>query len=374
MKNRKVGIITLHRVVNYGSVLQTYALQEKIKELGYEPETIDYYPERLTKLGMLKRIKNKGEKYKKNFFIRNIARIIIFPSYIIRFKTFFSFLDKYINMSKKTYKDEDSINKEKFDYDIYCTGSDQVWNSGWNEKIDHPYFLTFAPDNKRKIAYAASFGKKELNNDEIEETRNMLKRYNAISVREKSGVNIVNSLGIDNVTNVVDPTLLLSGNEWRKISSDKYKGKKYILVYNLNRNKKIDNYAKKLSEKTGLKIVYLSYQLEEFYKKGKMVCNPNVEDFISLIDNASYVISDSFHATAFSLNLNTQFIIVYPGKYSTRLQSILELLNLENRVAKDENDMSIIKNNIEYEKVNHNMDKMRYESLNWLNKALEGGI
>lgn len=372
--NKKVGIITLHRVVNYGSVLQTYALQEKIKELGYESEVIDYFPERLTKLGMLKRIKNKGEKYRKSFLIRNLARIIIFPSYIIRFNTFFSFLNKYINMSKKTYKNEESINQENFDYDIYCTGSDQVWNSDWNEKIDHPYFLTFAPDNKRKIAYAASFGKKELDKNEIEETRNMLKRYDAISVREKSGVDIVKKLGTDNVTNVVDPTLLLLGNDWRKISSNRYNNKKYILVYNLNRNKKIDNYAKKLSNKTGLKIIYLSYQLHEFYKKGKMVCNPKVEDFISLIDNASYVISDSFHATAFSLNLNTQFIIVYPEKFSTRLQSILELLNLENRVAKDENDLSIIENEINYKKVNENMNTMRYESVDWFNKALIGGV
>lgn len=368
--NKIVGIITLHRVVNYGSVLQTYALQEIIKKIGLIPEVIDYYPKRLTRFGMLKRIKNKGNRYKKSFIIRNVARLIIMPSYILRFNTFFSFLQKFINLSKKTYKDEESINKEIFNYDIYCTGSDQVWNSGWNEKIDHPYFLTFAPDDKKKIAYAASFGKKELDEFEIEETRKMLKRYDSISVREKSGVNIVKSLGIENVENVVDPTLLLTGDDWRKISSNKYMDKKYILVYNLNRNKKIDNYAKSLSEKTGLKIIYLSYQLHEFYKKGKMVCNPKVEHFISLIDNATYVITDSFHATSFSLNLNTQFIIVYPGKYSTRLQSILELLNLENRVAKNENELDIIKNEIDYKMVNENLKKMRNDSINWLKNAL----
>ena len=372
--NKKVGIITLHRVVNYGSVLQTYALQEKIKELGYIPEVIDYYPERLTKLGMLKRIKNKGEKYKKSFIIRNLARIVIFPSYLKRFNMFFGFLKKYIKMTNKIYKDEESINNEAFNYDIYCTGSDQVWNSGWNEKIDHPYFLTFAPDDKRKIAYAASFGKKELDPNEIEETKKMLSRYDEISVREKSGVDIVKSLGIKNAKNVVDPTLLLSGDEWRKISSQKYNGKNYILVYNLNRNKKIDNYAEELSKKTGLKIIYLSYQLHEFYKKGKMACNPKVEDFISLFDNASYVVSDSFHATAFSLNFNKQFIIVYPGKYSTRLQSILELLNLENRVANDEKDLSIINNKIDYEIVNKKMKLMRKESMDWLKQALNGGV
>ena len=139
----------------------------------------------------------------------------------------------------------------------------------------------------------------------------------------------------------------------------------------LNRNKKIDNYAKKLSIKTGLKIVYLSYQLHEFYKKGKMICNPKVEDFISLINNAEYVITDSFHATAFSLNLNTQFIIVYPEKFSTRLQSLLSLLNLENRVAINDSDLSVIDNKIDYQIINKKLQKMRDESLNWLKKSLE---
>lgn len=371
MKNKKVGIITLHRVVNYGSVLQTYALQEKIREMGYTTEVIDYYPERLTLIGMLKRIKNKGEKFKKSFFIRNLARIIIFPSYLIRFHVFFSFLKKYVSMSNKTYTTHEEIKRENFDYDIYCTGSDQVWNSEWNEKFDYPYYLDFAPDDKNKISYAASFGKSELDNDEIELTKKYLLRYDSISLRELSGVKIVENLGVKNSVNVLDPTLLLNGDEWRKISSNKFKGEDYILVYNLNRNEKIDNYAKNLSKKTGLKIKFLSYQLHEFYKNGKIYCNPQVEDFLALIDNAKYVITDSFHATAFSINFNTQFIIVYPGKYSTRLQSILEILNLENRVAKDNNDLSIIEQKINFSDVNDIMEKMRNNSLKWLDNAIK---
>ena len=142
--SKKVGIITQHRVVNYGSVLQTYALQEKIKDMGYECEVIDYYPERFTPLGMLKRIKNKGEKFQKSFLIRNAARAIIIPSYIIRFRMFFKFLNDYIDMTPKTYKSEKELESENFDYDVYCTGSDQVWNYGWNERIEYPYYLAFA--------------------------------------------------------------------------------------------------------------------------------------------------------------------------------------------------------------------------------------
>ena len=149
---KKVGIITLHRVVNYGSVLQTYALQKKINELGYDATVIDYYPNRLHIVGMLKRIKNKGKKFETNFLIRNIARIIIFPSYIMRFNIFKSFLKKYIKMTNKTYYKDSDFNNSNFDFDVYCTGSDQVWNSSWNEKIDKPVVTVFADDNKKYLS------------------------------------------------------------------------------------------------------------------------------------------------------------------------------------------------------------------------------
>lgn len=363
---KKVCIITQHRVVNYGSVLQAYALQKKIMDLGCECQLIDYYPERFTPMGMLKRIKNKGELYKKHLLIRTAARIIIIPSYIKRFNMFFNFVENYLNLTERTYRNRSELEKEQFDYDVYCTGSDQVWNSGWNEGIEYPYFLSFAPDSDKKISYAASFGRACLPTEEETVTRQLLSRYNALSLRELSGVEIVKRLGIKDAVNVLDPTLLLSGEEWRNISSGKFKDEDYILVYNLNRNKKIDNYAKNLSKKTGIRVKYLSYQLHEFYRNGKMLCNPKVEDFIALIDNARYVITDSFHATAFSMNLNTDFVIVYPGKYSTRLQSILEIVGLTNRVAKDENDLGIVEKRIMFESVNNIISTKRKESLKWL--------
>ena len=235
-----------------------------------------------------------------------------------------------------------------------------------------PYYLAFAPESARKISYAASFGKSKLESDEVNETRRLLKRYDSISLRELSGVEIVDKLGIENSTNVLDPTLLLSGEDWRKISSRKFTKDRYILIYNLNRNPRIDAYAKELSIKTGLEVRYLSYQLHEFYKNGKMFCNPPVEDFLALIDGADYVITDSFHATAFSLNFNKEFVIVYPGKYSTRLQSILEILGLTNRVAKNERDLSIVESKIDYNRVNEILAAERKRSLLWLSNALSG--
>ena len=365
----KVGIITLHRVRNYGSVLQAYALQEVIKKMGYNVELIDYYPKRLTIYQMLLGIKNKFPKFENSFLLRTMARIIIFPSYIKRYFSFRKFVSRYLYTSSKTYKTDNDF-KLVDKYDIYCTGSDQVWNSEWNGKFDTPFYLAFAPNDKNKIAYSASFGRINLNKEEIKQIKPYLKRYSNISLREKSGLRILKEIGLKG-TQVLDPTLLFDKNDWLKIASKKFQTKKYILVYNLNRNQKIDKYAYNLSMKTGLPIKYITYQLHDFYKKGKMYCSPKVEDFLSLFANASYIVTDSFHATAFSLNFNINFIIVYPEKFSTRLQSILQLCNLENRVAKDENDLSIIDKNINFKECNKLLEQERNKSLKWLENALK---
>ena len=366
---KKVELITLQNVPNYGSVLQCYATEQIIKKFGYEIETINYLPERMTKIGMLKNIKEKSKRLHNSILLRTIARIIIFPSYLLRFKTFQLFRKNNLNMTKKIYKVYEDFERNIPYADIYCTGSDQVWNSDWNNEIDKALFLEFVPKGKKCIAYAASFGKEKLDNAEKEETKTMLTKYKYISTREKSGVEILNSLGLKG-ENVLDPTLLLTGEEWRKISSKRFLNEKYILVYNLNRNKKIDNYAKKISSKTGYKIKYLSYQLHEFYKKGKMYCNPKVEDFIALIDNAECVVTDSFHAVAFSINLSTPFAIVYPKKFSTRLQSILSILDLNDRVVKNDNT-EVINNMINYKEVQEILNKEREKSLQWFETALK---
>ena len=258
---KKVDIITLHRVVNYGSVLQTYALQEKIKEKGFEVETIDYYPERLHLFGMLKRLKNKKEILRKNPIVRFGAQCVIFPSYVQRFSMFKKFLKKYIKMTDKTYYNKEELEKNIPQADIYCTGSDQVWNSEWNEKIEYPFFLDFVPDDKKRISYAASFGKKSLVPEEVEETRRLVNKYQYLSMREISGVDILKKLGRNDGINVLDPTLLLNKKEWLKIASSKYNSKNYVLMYNLNRNKKIDKYVEKLAREKNLDIYYISYNL-----------------------------------------------------------------------------------------------------------------
>lgn len=363
---KKIDIITLNNVVNYGSVLQTYALQEKIKELGYDAEVIDYFPERLTMHGMLKRIKNKGPKFK-NPIICFLARLIMFPSYVVRFKMFRKFNKKYINLTNRKYKCDSDFIKYPLFCDAFCTGSDQVWNSGWNEGITKPFYLDFT--DKYKFAYAASFGKKSIEPEEEKLIKPMLSKYYKISCREYSGVEILNKMGLDAVE-VLDPTLLLNSTEWSKLASKKYEGKKYILMYNLNRNMKLWNIAKEISKRNNLQLIYISYNFAEFIRYGKIACNKKVEDFLSLIKNASLVLTDSFHATAFSLNFNKNFYIVYPEKFSGRLQNVLEKTGLLNRVIETA-DSADMNKNIDYAEINLIFENERIKSMEYLKTCLQ---
>ena len=367
----KVELITLQRVPNYGSVLQAYATEKILESLGYEVETINYQPLRATMKGMLINLKNKNTILKKSLLVRTIIRLIMLPSYITRFNNFDKVTYKYLNMTNIVYKSNDELKKNLPISDIYITGSDQVWNSEWNGEIDKALFLDFIPKGKKCISYAASFGKIKLYESEKKETKKLLKKYSNISLREKSGLDILKSLDILNGDVVLDPTLLLNASEWRKISSNRFKNKKYILMYNLNRNKEIDNYAKKVAKDLNMELKYITYQVHDFYKYGKMYANTSVENFLSLIDNAYCVITDSFHGVAFSINFNTNFIVIPPKKFNTRIDNILNITNLTNRLVTDENKDIVYKETINFENINKIIEKERKKSISWLKNALK---
>lgn len=371
MSRKKIGVITLHRTVNYGSVLQAYATQYILEKLGYNVEFIDYYPERLHMLGMLKRIKNKNNRFKKDMILRNIARIIILPSYLKRFYIFKKFIKKHLHLTDKIYESEEELEKDIPEADIYCTGSDQVWNVGWNEKIDYPFFLKFVPEEKKCIAYSASFGKSTLEEWEKEETKTLLQRYSYIAMREKSGVKILKDLNIDNAIHVLDPTLLLNKNDWKSLISNKYENRKYVFMYNINHNKKLDEYAIKFAKSKNLPLIYVSYNYHDCFKKGHLKCNAKVEEFLSLIANAEYVLTDSFHCTAYSINFNKQLLVAYPEKFSTRLASIVELTGLTNRVIDNYNDLKICDRKIDYKYANKILEQERKKSIEYLKKSIE---
>mgnify|MGYP004504303417 CR=1 FL=1 len=349
---KAVGI-TLHSVCNYGTQLQLFATQEKLKEYFDEVEFIDFRRKDTYGIGLLKTF-TKG----------NILKaIIVFPTLLYWKKIFGEFQKQYISLSKRKYLKIEDFNNYCSDADIYFTGSDQVWNSGWNRGIIPPYYLNFIPKDKIKFSYAASFGMSCLAKSDIEKTKEYIREYNYISVREKSGVEILQKqYKYKNVVHIVDPTLIMEGDFWRRYAPKcRIKGD-YILVYNLQRSKKFDQYANEISHRTGLKLYRFCTRFDQIVRNGKSIIIPNIFEFVSLIDNARFVITDSFHATAFSMNLNTEPICLYPSDYSGRISEFLELVEALDRHPDNYNDFSILNRHVNFKVVNAVLEKKRKEA------------
>ena len=364
----KINIITLHRGENYGSVLQTFALQEELKEQGCSVRVLDYIPYRCTNRGLLHKLKNKSPKFK-NPLLLLAARILIYPSYMRKNRVFADYLKRNIDLSDVKFSLSDEAKGLFDDADIFCTGSDQVWNSHWNDGIDKALFLDFAPKGKMCFSYAASIGLSSLPENEKEETKRLLEKYEFLSMREDSGVAILKELGLDSVQ-VLDPTLLFDKEWWNKYASNKYQGEKYVLTYNLHHDPEIDRYAQTIAKKYGLKVFNVSYNWHDVVRKGQLKWCPPVEDFLGLIRDARFVIADSFHAVAFSSIFEKQFVSICPEIASSRITSLLSLLGLEERLEYGFKDTTILEKEIDFKKVGERLEKERAKSHAYLNNVL----
>ena len=364
----KINLITLHRAENYGSGLQTLALQNKIMKLGHNVTILDYYPERYTKRGLLKRLKDKSPRFK-NPLVLLAAKILIYPSYIRKGIVFGRFLKKYLKLSETTFSTNEEAKGKFEDADAYCTGSDQVWNSHWNEGVEKTLFLDFVPKNKLVFSYAASIGLSELPEDEKEITRQLLDKYEFISVRENTGVEIIRQFGRDDVVQSLDPTLLMDKEEWDNYTDNSYKQKEYILTYNLHHDPEIDKYAQALSKKYHISVYNISYNWHDIIRKGKLQWCPSVEGFLGLIKHAKFVIADSFHATVFSIIFERPFVTITPEVASSRISSLLSMLELSNRNISRYTDITVIESSINYTKVKNLLAVEKEKSMEYLCKV-----
>lgn len=365
-EEKKVAIITLHRVRNYGSSLQTLATQKALEKVGCQVEVIDYYQERYTSFGLLKRLKYKNRHLEKNPILLFAARMIISISYLKKKIIFDRFLKKYINLTSKTYRKEAELKEKLPQADAYCTGSDQVWNSYWNEGIDKPLYLDFIPESCYKFSYASSFGNSKLSQDEAVFIRPFLEQYKHITVRENTGVEILRNMGFRDAEQMIDPTLLFEGQEWAEYTSDKFLKKKYVVTYNLHHDLKIDQYASKVAKEKGLKVYNISYNLHDIIRKGTLKWCPSIEEYLGLIRDAEFVVTDSFHATVFSILFKKKFMVIYPEKANSRLRSILELLEIQDRGSENMPEIEQIMSEIDYNRVDMKLKEERCRAKQYL--------
>lgn len=359
----KVSLITLHRVTNFGSLLQTLATQIAISKLGYEIEVIDFVPEGLSFY--------RAVWPKKRSVVSKVVKFVpLFVCNFFQYRMVNSFLSKYVNLTTRRYSNIYDLKRYCPLSDIYLSGSDQIWNTQNNNPEEDlgAYYLDFT-DSSRKIGYAGSFGRDDFSKNELRKMKKCLESYKKVSVREYMGLDVLKKMGISGV-HVVDPTLLLTKEEWKQSLPIYGCSERYIFVYNLNRNKLIEEIAVEISKKMNIKIVNFADTFE-FIKGARNRLNNNPIDFVSFISQAELVITDSFHGVAFSINFERQFICVPPPKYECRLISILESFRCEDRMVHNLFEaLEVWKNNIDYRKVTELVDIKRQESLLFLAEAL----
>lgn len=378
----KVGLVTVYNGYNYGSKLQAFALQNVLqKKLGVDVEIIAY---------------NRSKDYRPWTVFRKIVRKIE------------RHIEKDTKRTNNPYAGSVSIRKKAFDefdinynlttpisgynnlkkivpnFDLFICGSDQVWSP--DLIVTDFYTLYFVGKLKKTIAYAASFGIDKIPFAKRKSYKAFLNKIDYISVREKNGCELVKQLTGKDATWVLDPTLILDYNEWRALVSEKNSvfpvEKKYIFCYFLGENQSHRDFAEKLSKKTGYDIISLpyirGYNKADEEMNGEKLYNINPLQFVSLIANAEYICTDSFHGTVFSIIFEKQFFTLKrysdQNKVSTnsRITSLLNMVGLSNRLVTSNIDIEQIKeiSKDDYSTVCLKLEEERRHSLDFLELAI----
>lgn len=302
----RINTITCHNVYNFGASLQAYALATYLQSQEHDIQIIDYQPIYLRHYRLTGVPNPRFDKP----FLREAYQIAKFSGRLFdrltskRKKAFDRFTAEYMLLTPVTYPDVATLRAAPPEADLYIAGSDQIWNPLFQNGKDPAFFLDFVPSNKRRVSYAASFAVECLDKQDADRMKPWLERLDAVSVRESSGISLLAEMGISG-TQVVDPVFLLSPNAWEKISALP-PIQDYILVYDFDNSSTVKAIAQAISNKTGKKIVSL------FPTDWADVVwdDAGPREFLGAIQNAGIVLSNSFHATAFSVILQKDFYVI----------------------------------------------------------------
>lgn len=367
---KKIAIYTLPGHFNYGNRLQNYALQQIIESMGFVVTTLEINPDISQK--KIKKIKRHlkriilhpftvGQYFKRKEYGKDYDEMIkVKTPYLVPFS------EKFISASKMN---ESELNNIDGEFDYFIVGSDQVWNA---TSVAPSYiFLQFASSGKR-ISYAASFGKSEINNADKSFLKKMIGGMDAISVRENAGKNIVETLTDKKAIVHVDPTMLLSKEEWLNMVKDSeeelvYK-QPYILVYALRgMNKELEELLRQFADEKNLGIKYI---MGDFNEKGMDVLT--IPQFVKAINEAELMITDSFHGTVFSIIMNTPFMVLQriTGNMNSRIDTLLNKFDFEKNIENSAWSLDEILNKTDFSNVDDILKVEKEKSINYLKDVL----
>lgn len=351
----KIGVVTYHRANNVGAVLQNYALLEVLKSCGAHAETIDYKCRTIEKANRIwckRSIKDTA---------KTLLQLYSFVSREIKFNLF---RKRYLTLSKCSYT-SDTIVQTLGLYDSFWTGSDQVWNMNLNGN-DGTYLLDFIPvATKGRYSYAGSFGYGEVPQTYLQDTISALKKFTRISVREDKAKEFLSNHHIE-ATVVLDPTLLLSGEDWKSLVRIEQIKKKYVFVYIVAYTPELMERARTIADENGYELWVMHYSYRR-YPNCRNIRNASPDEFLSYIFNAQIVLCSSFHAVCFSLLFHKNFYYALDKNKSnnnSRLSSLCTQLGLERSIS------CYPTKDINYQLIDAKLEELRKESLDFIKTAL----
>lgn len=377
---KKAAICTLfHRNYNYGGILQCFALYKVIERMGCQPTVIalrkcknPIYPSLLSRCRQYSFSEIVSKLFEKfNEKAHPKVRKILSE----RFRLFENFIAKNI---ESTYPITDGdLNNLGNMFDIIISGSDQVWNPNAVTKVFLQDFNV--KSSCKKISYAASISRNSLSKREKKIMIPAIRMFNAVSIREKTAKRILDEENIDNVVVVLDPTFLLNSDQWDQYVAPPMCKKPYVLIYSFS----VFPYEKELLDKytkDGIDVLYIPYAKQKynyFDTKSRMkpVWNVGPSEFLSLIQNANMVYTDSFHGTVFSIIFKRNFVVYerddekQKTSKNSRLYDLLETFELGNRLVKSYSDIKEL-SSIDYTSVCKKLEEYREHSIKWLNDAI----
>lgn len=365
----KVLLVTLSDNENMGTFLQVHALGSVLQARGHRVELLNY-TRRWS--GLAGGIRERMAKSDQPLFRRLAATAYGIVDHLRVRRRMFRFLRSEIAVSRN-YRDFESLAKSPPQADVYLTGSDQVWNSVYNHGVDRVMYLDFAPQDRPRVAYAASFGMDSVPGSEVEQTTRLLRKYRRISVRESSAKALIDGLGIEGAEHVLDPTLLLDLPQWSRFSerSKVDPSDPYVLIYSVepNKNALALQVARRVADKLGCKVAMLTPNGFRKIIPGVDQAWTNIgpAEFVRLFLKAKFVVVSSFHGTAFSLNLNRPFLSIRPDKYVSRARDLLESCGLGERLIDDADfSDSLISTDVDFSATNAHFGNRRESSMSFL--------
>lgn len=352
----KINIVTFHRALNCGAVLQAYALSTYFDEMQHDVSIVDYCPPWTEESQVL--LKNLFN----HFTVKNTLLFLFQRAFRRKCN---EFLDKYCSLTKRVKTVEEF--KILPESDMFVTGSDQVWNSDITSGVDNIYLLDFQT-TARKISYAASCGNDDISDKMINPIVNSVRKYHAISVREHTLELALKLKGIDNVYPVWDPVFLLDSDNYLGIQKKTY-FKNYLLIYTKGQPEGIRELAKKVADEYGLKIVDMS-KIKKKWPANYVKSVYGPREFLGLFANADYIVTNSFHGTAFSIIFRKSFYSLGAQNRTSRLSSLLEDIGLINRLISRNESLDEI-TQIDYSKYENTINDHINKSKDFLMNALQ---